>query len=51
MFLGKMLSLDAFRIRVPRIRGYNTEEQVTKSAEWVKKTFKVEPDVFDYIVL
>ena len=50
MRLRKLLSPDAFRIRVPGIQGYNTDEQVDKSAQWVKRTFKAEPDVFDYIV-
>ena len=50
MRLWKLLSPDAFRIRVPGIQGYNTDEQVDKSAQWVKRTFKAEPDVFDYIV-
>ncbi|MBR0377075.1 MAG: radical SAM protein [Lachnospiraceae bacterium] len=51
MGLRRLLSPEAFRIRVPHIRGYNTDEQVARSAEWVKKTFHVEPDVFDYIVV
>ncbi|MCI9079099.1 MAG: radical SAM protein [Lachnospiraceae bacterium] len=36
-------------IRVPRIPGYNTEENIRKSVEWVKNALKTEPEVFGYI--
>ena len=41
---------EMLRIRVPRIRGYNTDEQVEKSVLWVRHNIKVEPEVFDYVV-
>lgn len=37
-------------IRIPRIEGYNTEENVQKSISDIKFWFNVEPEIFDYIV-
>ena len=48
--LRDKLKPEMLRIRVPRIRGYNTDEQVEKSVLWVRHNIKVEPEVFDYVV-
>lgn len=37
-------------IRIPRIPGFNTEEDVDKSVEWIKDVLNVEPEVFEYYV-
>ena len=48
--LRDKLKPEMLRIRVRRIRGYNTDEQVEKSVLWVRHNIKVEPEVFDYVV-
>ncbi len=38
-------------IRVPRIKGFNKEENVNRSVEEIRKFYKIEPEVFDYYVV
>ena len=37
-----------FHIRVPRIPGFNDEDDIKKSVEWIRRYYRVEPEVFDY---
>lgn len=39
---------EKIHIRVPHIEGYNTPDDVKKSVEWIRDTFRVEPEVFSY---
>lgn len=36
-------------IRIPRIPGYNNDENIEQSVEWIKDILGVEPEVFDYV--
>lgn len=36
-------------IRVPRIPGFNKEENVEESVKWIRRVLEVEPEVFDYL--
>ena len=46
--LRDVLKPEMFRIRIPRIRGYNTDEHVEESVLWIRRKIWVEPEVFDY---
>ena len=46
--LRDVLKPEMFRIRIPRIRGYNTDEHVEESVLWIRRNIWVEPEVFDY---
>ena len=48
--LRDKLKPEMLRIRVPRIRGYNTDEQVEKSVLWVRNNINTDPEVFEYVV-
>lgn len=47
--LKEQVDASKLHVRVPRIPGYNKEENIRKSVEWVKNVLKTEPEVFDYI--
>lgn len=49
--LKDAVPVERLHIRIPRIPGYNTKEDVEKSIEWIKETFEVEPEVFAYYAL
>lgn len=37
-------------IRVPRIPKYNTETDVSYSAEQIRRLYDIEPEIFDYVI-
>ncbi len=37
-------------IRIPRIKHFNTEQDVEKSRNWIESRFQIKPEVFDYII-
>ncbi len=47
--MKKLVDASRFHVRVPRIPGFNTEENIEKSAAWIKRVLNIEPEVFDYI--
>ena len=47
--IQKAIGNKKFHFRVPRIPGYNTEENVKNSVHWIKELFHSKPEVFDYI--
>lgn len=48
--LKTLIPTDRLRIRVPKIPGYNTDEDIRMSVEWIKNNIGVEPEVFKYHV-
>ncbi|SCY62963.1 radical SAM protein [Butyrivibrio sp. INlla14] len=46
--LIEVVQKEKLRIRVPLIMGFNTEEDVAVSVEWVKKNLDVDTEVFKY---
>lgn len=40
--------LNKLHVRVPRIPGYNDEDKIKESVQWIQEVMKVEPEVFDY---
>ena len=46
--LSAKVDLSKLRIRVPRIPGYNDEDNIRNSVSWIREVIKVEPEVFDY---
>ncbi len=47
--IKKVVDKSKFRIRVPRIPGFNDEEKIAESVKWIKDVMKVYAEVFDYI--
>lgn len=50
-WLRDCVPAERLHIRVPNIPGYNTKEDVKKSADWIKDILGVEPEIFDYYAL
>lgn len=48
--IRKHIDKSKLRIRVPRIPGFNEEEDVEESIKWIKDVLEVEPEVFEYYV-
>ena len=48
--IEKLVDRSKLHIRLPRIPGFNTQEDIDKSVKRIKDIVKVEPEVFDYIV-
>lgn len=46
--LEDILDASKVHIRIPHIPGFNNEDNIKESIEWVKDFFDVEPEVFDY---
>lgn len=47
--LKKRVDTSKLHMRVPRIPGFNKEEDVEQSVAWIRNVLKIEPEVFDYI--
>ena len=50
--LGKLIEKvgkEKVRIRVPHISEYNTDDDVSKSVQYIVDTYGIEPEVFDYL--
>ena len=48
--LKALVDSSKLHIRVPKIPGFNNEENVAESVKWIRENLQVEPEVFDYIV-
>ncbi len=46
--LKELVDTSKFHVRVPRIPGFNQEENIKNSVNWIKDMLKIEPEVFDY---
>ncbi|MCR5730709.1 MAG: radical SAM protein [Ruminococcus sp.] len=46
--LDDIIDASKVHIRIPCIPGFNNEDNIKESIEWVKRFFDVEPEVFDY---
>lgn len=46
--LKELVDVSRLHVRVPRIPGYNKEENVEKSVEWIRNVLGIEPEVFEY---
>lgn len=47
--LSEKVAKSKLRIRVPRIPDFNDEKKVQESVKWIKDSFGVNAEVFDYI--
>lgn len=50
MQLKGLVDSSKIHIKVPRIRNFNSEENVEKSVKWIRENLQVEPEVFSYII-
>lgn len=48
--LIKATGKDKIQIRVPRIKDYNSEKNISFSVDTIRKKYDIEPEVFNYIV-
>lgn len=46
--MSEFIPKEKLHIRVPRIPKFNTEEDVHKTVEHIRKVFGIEPEVFEY---
>ncbi len=49
--LAAIVPTEKLRIRVPRIEGYNTEEDIKHSVNWIWENTGVKAEVFNYLIL
>ncbi len=49
--LASLVPTEKLRIRIPRIEGYNTEEDIKFSANWILGYTGVKAEIFNYLVL
>lgn len=47
--LRDLVDKSKFHIRIPRIPGFNNEEDIEKSVGWVKSVLDIDPEIFDYV--
>ena len=48
--IKKHVEKKSFRIRIPKIPGYNNGKMIHESEKWVRDTVGVKPEIFDYII-
>ncbi len=49
--LASLVPTEKLHIRIPRIEGYNTEEDIKYSANWILGYTGVKAEIFNYLVL
>lgn len=49
--MREMVDRSKMHIRIPRIPGFNSEENIGASVRWIYDSIRVEPEIFDYIVI